>query len=145
MSQAGQVARPLIVFLVLLLGDAAFSPAGGETQAKELTFEEVHKNPAAYKGKKIAWHGKFAGLLNSRVTFFGNYDSKGAGKAEPWKMFVVDFPNGKDALKAVRGGKVIGTVDGEVTMLAQVFKGKPAEQVKAPLIKLLSFEPNKQK
>src|SRR5262245_43979794 len=95
MSQSRQVVRPLIVFLVLPLGNATFSLAGGETQEKELTFEEVHKNPAAYKGKKIAWNGKFSGVLKRRATFFGNYDSKSARKVEPWKLFVVDFPNGR--------------------------------------------------
>lgn len=134
-----------IICVMLTVFFVAFGSTTRSAQEKEITFDEVHKNPSAFKGKKIAWEGKFSGLLNNRVTFIGNYDRKGAGQTEPWQLFVVDFPDGKDALAAVGGGKVTGTVEGEVTISAQVYKGKKAEKVKAPLIKLLSFEKNKAK
>jgi hypothetical protein len=134
-----------IICIVLVLFLVAVGSAGRSAQEKEITFDEVHKNPSAYKGKKVTWEGKFSGLLNNRVTFIGNYDRKGAGRTKPWQLFVVDFPEGKDALAAVGGGKVTGTVEGEVTISALVYKGKKAEEVKAPLIKLMDFEKSKRK
>src|SRR5262249_23129849 len=100
-----------IISLTLVIFVIALGSASRSAQDKEITFDEVHKNPAAFKGKKVTWEGKFSGLLNNRVTFIGNYDRKGAGKTEPWQLFVVDFPDGKDALAAVGGGKVTGTVE----------------------------------
>ena len=94
----------------------------------KLTFDLVSKNPEAYIGKRVTWHGEFSAIHGidegerSRVNYIGNAGE--AKTASDFRFFVVEYESGFSDTP-MDDGTITGTIDrvGELPVTVQSASG----------------------
>src|SRR5262245_30901659 len=134
--------RSPFIWLIACVCSCIFSPCGPALgEEKEPSFEEVNKNPMAFRGKKVTWDGVFSSLGTKRVIYLG----KVLANDEKFKFFAIEFKTQEEASKAAQDATIVGIVSGEATFELVDFEKQSTVPVKGPLIKLISFMPKKNK